>query len=367
MEHPEYKRIIFEPGPVTRIILNRPKYLNAISHPMYGEIEDAFDRFDADPECKVAVISGVGSCFSGGHDAIGLTPESAPMMGHDASSSCGESSVEFGKELTPAELVKKYGSENEVWRQYGAQHNYYLNDLHLYKLHRLRKPTIAMVHGYCIWGGYFLAGVMDILFAAEDALFLAEVGQCDPGTWDWGPRKMLEVIYEHRFLTARECYEMHMVNRIYPDFETLERETLAYANRVAENFDVSFTSLENIKKAVYHTKDLQGFTMACEDVWTIAPPGSRSRREARAERHTERYEGRGMARTPRALANLKAKLDGEGKEVPKLVLEALARAQARDDKAVWEKALHQEWRDKERVARAEKEAKAHAEREKEKK
>ena len=81
MEHPEYKRIIYEPGKVTRIILNRPRYLNAISHPMYGEIENAIDRFTVDPECKVLVISGEGSHFCGGHDAIGLTPESAPMMG----------------------------------------------------------------------------------------------------------------------------------------------------------------------------------------------------------------------------------------------------------------------------------------------
>jgi enoyl-CoA hydratase/carnithine racemase len=336
----EYKSIIYQPGKVTRIILNRPQYLNAISHPMYGEIENAFDCFAADPECKVAVLSGTGSCFSGGHDAIGLTPESAPML---------------SDRRTPEQLIKDYGSETEVWRQYGKQHGYFLNDLHINKLHKIPKPTIAMVHGYCIWGGYFLAGVMDLVFASEDALFLAEVGQCDPGTWDWGTRKILEVMFEHRFLTARECHEMHMVSRIYPDYETLERETLAYANRVAENEALSFTALEYIKKAVYHTRDLQGYTLACLDNLTIAPPG---RRPAGEGKHGERTEGRGMARTPRALANLKAKLESEGKEVPKLVSEALARAAARDDRAVWQKALHQEWRDKSRVAKAEAEDKA---------
>ena len=110
---------------------------------------------------------------------------------------------------------------------------FFLNEMHLHKFHRIPKPTIAMVHGYCIFGGYFLAGVMDIIFASEDALFLAEVGQCDPGTWDWGVRKMMEVIYEHRFLTARECYEMHMVNRIFPDFETLEREKQSLSGRLS--------------------------------------------------------------------------------------------------------------------------------------
>ncbi|MFC2069878.1 enoyl-CoA hydratase-related protein [Chloroflexota bacterium] len=343
----EYQSIIYQPGPVTRIILNRPKYLNAISHPMYGEIEDAFDRFSADPECRVAVISGAGKCFSGGHDAIGLTPESAPMM---------------ADRRAPEQLMKDCGSETEVWRQYNRQHEYFLNEMHLNKFHHIPKPTIAMVHGYCIWGAYFLAGVMDIIFASEDALFLAEVGQCDPGTWDWGPRKMLEVIFEHRFLTASECHEMHMVNRVYPNFETLEKATLAYAKNVAENERLSFTSLQAIKKAVYHTKDLQGFTKACQDTWAIAPPGRRERGDD--NKHGERSEGRGMARTPRALANLKEKLESEGKEVPKLVLEALARANARDDKAVWQKALHQEWRDKERVVKAEKLAEKNAKQEK---
>jgi enoyl-CoA hydratase len=331
----EYQSIIYQPGKVTRIILNRPQYLNAISHPMYGEIEDAFDRFSADPECRVAVISGAGSCFSGGHDAIGLTPESAPMM---------------ADRRTPEQLIKDYGSETEVWNHYNKQHGYFLNDLHIHKLHKIPKPTIAMVHGYCIWGAYFLAGVMDVIFASDDALFLPEVGQCDPGTWDWGVRKILEVMFEHRFLTARECHEMHMVSRVFPDFATLERETMAYANRVAENERLTFTALEYIKKAVYHTRDLQGWTIACEDNLTIAPPG---RRPAGEGRHGERTEGRGMARTPRALANLKAKLESEGQPVPKLVLEALARAASRDDRAVWQKALHQEWRDKNRVAKAE--------------
>jgi enoyl-CoA hydratase len=149
----DYKSIIYQPGRVTRIILNRPKYLNAISHPMYGEIENAVDAFAADANCKVLVISGAGSCFCAGHDAFGLTPESAPMM---------------ADRRTPEELIKAYGSEREAWRHYGKQHQYFLQEMHLHKFHRVLKPTIAMVHGYCVWGGYFLAGVMDIIFASEE-------------------------------------------------------------------------------------------------------------------------------------------------------------------------------------------------------
>jgi enoyl-CoA hydratase len=355
MEYKEYKGIIYQPGRVTRIILNRPEYKNAISHPMYGEIENAIDRFAADPACKVLVISGNGSCFSAGHDAFGLTPESAPMM---------------ADRKTPEQMIKDYGSEKDAWYHYGEQHKYFLQAMHLYKFHKVLKPTIAMVHGYCVWGGFFLAGVMDIVFATDDALFLTEVGQCDPGTWDFGWRKMLEVIYEHRFLTARECQEAHFVNRIFPDFATLERETMAYANRVADNEALTFTSLTNIKKAVLHTRDLQGFTLACEDTWTIAPPGSRPKAEEREReklKHGERAEGKGMARTPRALMNLKIKLESQGEAVPKALQDAIDRAAARDDKAAWDKALHQGWRDKDSIKKAEAEAKRLAETEKAKK
>jgi enoyl-CoA hydratase len=330
-----YKDIIYQPGRVTRIIINRPQYKNAISHPTYGEIENAVDRFTADRSCRVLVISGAGSCFSAGHDAFGLTPDSAPML---------------ADRRTPEQLVKDYGSEKDIWGAYDRQHQYFLNEMHLHKFHRIPKPTIAMVHGYCVWGGFFLAGVMDIVFASEDALFLTEVGQCDPGTWDFGPRKMLEIIYEHRFLTARECKEMHFVNRIYPDFETLERETLAFANRVADNEALAFTSLVNIKKAVYHTRDLQGFRTACEDAWVLAHPGSRSIDDPKnQDKHGERSEGRGMARTPRALENLRIKLESQGEPVPQGLLDALARAKARDDKAAWKKTLNQTWRDPEKV------------------
>lgn len=339
-EYKDYKRIIYEPGTVTRIILNRPRYKNAISHPLFGELENAFDRAAADPECRVIVISGAGDCFSGGDDAIGLTPESAPMLADGR---------------TPEKLIKDYGSEKAVWHAYNDQHQYFIHDMWEAKIRHIPKPTIAMVHGYTIFMGFVIAAEMDIIFASDDALLLPAG---NAGVWDLGPRKMLEIMYEHRFLTAREGYEYHLVNRIYPSREILEKETLAFANRVAEN---PTYILRNVKQQVHHLMDLQGYV----EYHRGEPPYHETIYEQRGvpqeERSRHRYEGRGMARTPRAFANLKAKLESEGKEVPKLVLEALARAAARDDKALWQRALHQEWRDKVSIEAAEKEAKLYEE------
>jgi enoyl-CoA hydratase/carnithine racemase len=262
--------------------------------------------------------------------------------------------------VPPEELMQQYGSERNVWKKFNQEHHYFLSEMRLNKWRRIPKPTIAMVHSYAIYGGFFNAAAMDIVFASEDALFLPQIGCIDTGTWDFGPRKFLEIMYEHRFITARECYELGFVNRIYPNYEILERETLAYANRVADNdtlMKIRFTKL-----SVNHTRDLQGFHLSCEDAELFNQMSLYF--EPPEEAHVIRYEGSGIGRTPRALANLKAKLESEGKEVPQKIIDALERAEKRDDKARWEKATQQSWRDKRRREAAKAEAEARAEKDK---
>ena len=64
----EYRDIIFEPGAVTRLILNRPRYHNAQPPRMVEEMDDAFGRAVADPQTRVVILSGAGAHFSAGHD-----------------------------------------------------------------------------------------------------------------------------------------------------------------------------------------------------------------------------------------------------------------------------------------------------------
>ena len=334
MEYAEYKRIIYDPGVVSRIILHRPRYRNALSHPTLSEIEHAFNRAAADRECRVIVMSGDGICFSTGDDVFGLSPESPPVM---------------ADERTPQQLMEDYGSEGEVWRQFQEEHFDLLHGMHG-RLRRIPKPTIAMVHGWCIFNAYNMAATMDLVFASEDALFMP----AGPQVWDLGPRKALEILYEHRFLSARECCDLGLVTRVYPTREILEKETLAFAYRVAEQPP---TQLLRAKESVQHIMDCQGWTAAYDDnlMMGLAAGGGPAlpiRTVPTEERHRERYEGRGMARTPRALANLKARFESQGAETPQHVLDALARAAARDDRGSWERALHQDWREKEHLNRA---------------
>ena len=336
----EYKRIIYEPGRVARIKMNRPRYLNAQSHAMFGELEDAYDRACDDSQVHVIVVSGEGRCWSSGDDANGLTPESAPCL------VTGE---------TREEVLKRFPSESALWHQYNIEHDYYVHWWLPQKLSRLPKPTIAMVHGYCIYGAFSHATSLDIVFASQDALFM-NAGAGGRSMWDLGPRKAIELAFEHRFMTAEEAYQYHLVNRIFPDHETLERETLAFAERVANEVPLS---LHRTKQSYLQTLDCQGFKSAYDSLYS---PTRDSWRRNAGTGHAERFEGRGMARTPVSYYNLAAKLLSEGRQVPGHIVEALQRAAVRDDRGAWDRALHQQGREAARVERTEAAAKAWDER-----
>ena len=78
----------------------------------------------------------------------------------------------------------------------------------------LPKPTIAQVQGYCIFGGYLIASVMDLIVAADDARFLPAHLQLFTAPWDLGVRKAKEILFENRFIDAEEALEIGLVNRV---------------------------------------------------------------------------------------------------------------------------------------------------------
>src|SRR5205085_1298469 len=79
--------------------------------------------------------------------------------------------------------------------------------------------------------------------------------------WDIGIRRAKELIFESRFIPAAEAAQYGLVNRVLPRAD-LERETYAYARRVAEN-DPQTLRLAKIQ--MNKAQDHQGFTNAMED------------------------------------------------------------------------------------------------------
>jgi len=218
-------------GPVAEIRLNRPGYRNAQGYRMLDEIDRAFTLAGADRAVRVVVVKGSGGVFSTGHD-LG-TPEDA----------------EYRQGLGAREGIETY----DQFKRYNL-------DL-LVAWRNFPKPTIAMVEGYCIYAGWMLAAAMDVVFAAEDAEFLAGFVEYMSIPWDIGIRRAKELCFESRFISAEEARAYGFVNRVLPKAD-LERETYAWARRVAEN---SPEALRFAKLQMNKAQDAQGFTQALED------------------------------------------------------------------------------------------------------
>ena len=223
----DFQTIVYQPGPVARVILNRPERRNAQSWQLLGEMDAAFEAAAADPECRVIVLSGRGPSFSAGHDI-----DSPDQLADRAA---------YEQEAGPFARTERRG---EIYL-----------DSHI-RWRNLPKPMIAMVHGYCVFGGWMIAAAMDVVFAADNALLIPVYGDYCTTTWDVGARKAKELLFGNRFLTATEAMQCGFVNRVFPAAD-LESETLKYASRVAENSE--FLN-RTVKFGINQTLDMMGFT-----------------------------------------------------------------------------------------------------------
>ena len=216
---------------VATITLNRPAYRNAQSYRMLDEVDAAFDLAQHDEAVRVVIMRGAGGVFSTGHD-LG-TPEGLAYR---------------------AALGAKPGIQTyDQFKKYNL-------DL-LIKWRNFPKPTLAMVEGYCIYAGWMMAAAMDVVFAAEDAEFLGGFVEYNTLPWDVGVRRAKELCFESRFISAAEAAQFGLVNRVLPKAD-LERETYAWARRVAENTP---EALRMAKIQMNKAQDAQGFTRALED------------------------------------------------------------------------------------------------------
>jgi enoyl-CoA hydratase len=228
----DYEQLIYQPGPVARVILNRPEYRNALSRVLFEEIDRAFSEAAADPNVKVVVLSSNGPSFCAGLDR-GSPPELAD------------------RERRPL--------SNDPQEQYERGRDMWLGRMQ--RFNAIAKPLVAMVQGYCINAGSMLAQCMDVVFAAEDASFSFTDSQF-PLFLD-GPgraRLVKDIFMEGRQVTAAEALTLGFVSRIYPG-DNLEAETLAYAERVSTRHPFH---LAMIKRSIDQTLISRGQYAALE-------------------------------------------------------------------------------------------------------
>ncbi|RYF60160.1 MAG: p-hydroxycinnamoyl CoA hydratase/lyase [Comamonadaceae bacterium] len=123
------------------VVLNRPDKRNCMSPTLCDEMLEVLDAVALDDEARVMVLTGAGDSWTAGMDLKEFFRES------DA--------------LTPAAREIRQRSCYE-WQ--GP------------RLRQFRKPTIAMVNGYCFGGGFVPLVNCDLAVAADDATFgLSEI------------------------------------------------------------------------------------------------------------------------------------------------------------------------------------------------
>jgi enoyl-CoA hydratase/carnithine racemase len=196
---------------IAYITLNRPEKLNAINTEMVIELSETWDRFEQDPDARVAILSGAGRAFCGGAD------------------------------ITPGALEP--GASIRAFPVNGIQ---------------VLKPMIGAVHGLAMGAGEYLATKgCDLTVAAEDAQFgfpetrAGRVG----GLIEYRPymtfKQTMEFYLLGDWFDAQKAYEVGLVNKVVPMAELMDT-AIGWAEQIKK---LAPLSLRIVKYGMYKIMD----------------------------------------------------------------------------------------------------------------
>ncbi len=198
--------LVEQRGHTLIVTMNRPHVRNALSADMMAIMRDAWDRVDADPEIRVAILTGAGGAFCAGADLEAMT------AAHP-----GDSFKGGGWDLSRIDA--------------------------LLKGRRLAKPLIAAVEGPAIAGGTEILQGTDIRVAGESAKF--GVSEAKWGLFPLGgsavrlPRQIpytvaMDILLTGRHIRAAEARQIGLIGHVVPDGEALPK-ALELAELIAAN------------------------------------------------------------------------------------------------------------------------------------
>jgi enoyl-CoA hydratase/carnithine racemase len=182
------KMIAEQDGAIGWLIFNNPARHNAMSLDMWAAVPRIVARFVDDPQVRCIVLRGA-----------------------------GERAFVSGADISEFERVRASKEETLAYDEVGERANQ--------ALATCPKPTVAMIHGYCIGGGLGIAVACDLRLCSEDARFGVPAAKLGVGYQYPGVKKLMalvgpaftqEIFFTARQFSAQEAVAMKLVNRVLP-------------------------------------------------------------------------------------------------------------------------------------------------------
>jgi enoyl-CoA hydratase len=193
-------------GAVAFLTFNRPAARNAMTWAMYEGLEDACEQVDADDRVRVFVLRGAG----------------------DRAFIAGTDIAQFQSFSTPEDALS--------YERNGSRY--------VGRLEAVRKPTIAMLRGYCAGAGAAIAAACDLRLVAPSVKFGVPIARTLGNTLSTenfarlihliGAARTKELLFTARFIEADEGRAIGLFQEVVDD-ERLEARTLELAQQVAGN------------------------------------------------------------------------------------------------------------------------------------
>jgi enoyl-CoA hydratase len=194
MDYGDYEHLQFElrPNGVRLITINRPHVLNATNDRLHWELTQVWLTIDADPQTRVALVTGAGRAFSAGGDL-----EMVEANSRD-----------------PKRLARTIREASDI----------------VYNMINLDKPVISAINGVAVGAGLVVALLSDISIISETARFTdghtrLGVVAGDHAAIVWpllcGMAKAKYYLLTSDFIDGREAERIGLVSLCLPPAEVL--------------------------------------------------------------------------------------------------------------------------------------------------
>jgi enoyl-CoA hydratase len=231
--------ISYEAGPLEHTVLitiDRPEARNSADLDHFKALREGWERFDADSDAWVAVVTGVGDAFFTGADLKTYVPAITRLQ---------RRIVEEG--LTEIDGYRLDDGTKAVLR--GA---------------KIWKPIIAAVNGFCTAGGMELLGGVDIRVACPEAQFAVMEPKrglfAGGGTTVRLPRQIawpyaMEFLLCADLIPAQRAFEMGLLNAVVPREQLLDTAR-EFARRMIANAPLAVQATkQSALQGLYHDED----------------------------------------------------------------------------------------------------------------